>query len=76
MTGIDIADLNSTIRAEMARRRVRQATIAKLLGLSPASVSARLGGYAEWRVSELQTVASHLGIRVTLTVTPETAVAS
>lgn len=71
MNDIDLSQLNSTVRAELARRGMHQRALASVLGLSQASVSARLSGAAEWRVSELQTVARVLGIRVSLIVTPD-----
>ena len=73
MNDIDLSQLNSTIRAELARRGMHQRALAQMLGLSQASVSARLSGGAEWRVSELQAVARILGIRVSLSVTPDAA---
>ena len=70
MNDIDLTQLNSTIRAELARRGMRQRGLAALLGLSQPSVSARLSGAAEWRVSEIQAVARALGIRISLSVSP------
>ena len=48
MNDIDLSQLNSTIRAELARRGMHQRALAQMLGLSQASVSARLSGGAEW----------------------------
>lgn len=70
MNDIDLTQLNSTIRAELARRGMHQRDLAALLGLSQPSVSARFSGAAEWRVSEIQAVARALGIRISLSVSP------
>lgn len=76
MPDIDLSDLNSTIRAELARRRMTQGQLASLLGLSAQSVNMRLAGTLHWRVSELQAVGRHLGIRITLSVEQPVEVAS
>jgi len=74
MPDVDLTELNSTIRAELARRRMTQGHLASLLGLSAQSVNMRLAGTLQWRFSELQAVCRHLGIRITLSVVaPETA---
>ncbi|HEY8664636.1 MAG TPA: helix-turn-helix transcriptional regulator [Propionibacteriaceae bacterium] len=50
------------VRAEMSRRRITQAVVARHLNLSQSSVSLRLTGSAEFKVSELQAVAELLGV--------------
>ena len=50
------------VRAEMARRGVRQTTLAACLGLSQAAVSRRVTGGTEFSVAELLTVAGLLGV--------------
>lgn len=52
----------STIRAEMARRRIDQGVVARRLGVSRPSVSRRLSGTTELTVSELVEVADLLGV--------------
>jgi transcriptional regulator with XRE-family HTH domain len=52
----------ATVRAEMARRRVRQTALAKHLDLSQAAVSRRLNGETEFAVGELLAVADLLGV--------------
>lgn len=52
----------STIRAEMARRRVDQGAVAQRLGVSRPSVSRRLSGAVDLTVSELVEVADLLGV--------------
>lgn len=63
-----VVELNSTIRAEMARHRLTQDDLAVLLGLSRGSVSARLRGATGWKLSELPVIARALGCRLTMTV--------
>jgi len=50
------------VRAEMARRRITQATIASALGKTQQAVSARLNGKVAFDVDELATVAGVLGV--------------
>lgn len=52
----------ANIRAEMARRSVRQIALAKHLGLSQTAVSRRLNGETEFSVAELVAVAGLLGV--------------
>lgn len=52
------------IRAELARRRIRQAKLAALLGISQVSVSRRLSGETPFDINELVKVAEFLGIPV------------
>lgn len=52
----------ANIRAEMARRNVRQIALAKHLGLSQTAISRRLNGEVEFSVAELVSVASLLGV--------------
>ena len=59
-----MSNLNSTIRAEMARRGVTQAELAAALDLTQPGVSARLRGRTDWRFRELATVAEALGVSV------------
>lgn len=54
--------VSSTIRAEMARRRIDQGVVARRLGVSRPSVSRRLSGTTELTVSELVEVADLLGV--------------
>lgn len=52
----------ANIRAEVARRGLRQKDLAEMLGMSQASVSARLHGRVEFRLSEIEVLASIWGI--------------
>jgi transcriptional regulator with XRE-family HTH domain len=50
------------VRAAMALRRVDQAEIGKVLGKSQSSISDRLNGKTEFRVSELRAIAIRLDV--------------
>lgn len=65
MLSSDPAGMNGNLRAEMARRGIRQTDLAEVLGMSQASLSNRLAGKAEWKLSELQVIAQHMGIPLT-----------
>lgn len=52
----------SNIRAEMARQRITQKTLASLVGLTQAQVSKRQSGTMDWQLSELIPVANALGV--------------
>lgn len=55
-------DITANVRAEMARRRVDQAYVAGLLGLSRGAVSDRLRGRSRLRVDELQKIAADFNV--------------
>jgi len=68
---------SSAIRAELARRGLRQVDIAEKLGIDPAQVTKRMSGDIDWRLTELQTIAAMLGVPVsTLVDAPATASAT
>jgi transcriptional regulator with XRE-family HTH domain len=50
------------IRAEMVRRGISQAAIAKLLDISQAAVSARLRGETRITMDDAATIAAHLKV--------------
>jgi transcriptional regulator with XRE-family HTH domain len=55
--------LSATIRAELARRDLKQRDLAEALGMTTASISRRLSGKAgDWTVSEVESVARFLGV--------------
>jgi transcriptional regulator with XRE-family HTH domain len=54
----------TAVRVELARQKVRAADLARLLGLSRATISRRLEGVHAFRVNELVAVAEHLGVPV------------
>lgn len=56
--------MRGAIRAEMARQGYRQRDLAALLGLSQATVSARMTGRIDFTVSEVRAIASWLGVAV------------
>lgn len=49
---------SSAIRAELARRGLRQVDIAEKLGIDPAQVTKRMNGDIDWRLAELQAIAA------------------
>jgi transcriptional regulator with XRE-family HTH domain len=58
------SDVAANVRAEVARRRLRQAEIAEHLGLNQQQVSRRLNGQVAISASELQQFAQLLGVSV------------
>lgn len=54
--------IGDRIRSHMRDRRITQDQLAALLNLTRQSVSLRLLGRVEWRISELTAIATHLGI--------------
>lgn len=52
----------ANVRAEMARRSRKQSEFAKSLGLSQAALYRRLSGQIAFNVSELERIATELGI--------------
>ena len=52
------------IRAEMARKRKRQADLAALLGIAQSGVSARMNGKVPFDLHELFLIADWLGVSV------------
>jgi len=56
----------ANIRAEIARRKISQTTLAKHLGLSQTSISARLSGRTAFDINEIHAVAVFLGVPITV----------
>jgi len=54
----------ANVRAEIARRGKTQGDIAAVLGFTRQSLSQRLLGRVEFRASELQAIADHLGVSI------------
>lgn len=52
----------ANVRAELARRRIRQTEVAEKLGVSRQNVAQRLNGTVDFRVSELAVIADMCGI--------------
>ncbi len=63
------------VRAEMARQRVTQRYVARVLGISQPQVAARLQGRVEFRTSELDLLAKALHVPVTHFLPPRAAAA-
>jgi transcriptional regulator with XRE-family HTH domain len=59
-----MTDVAANVRAELARRRIRQIDVAERLGVSRQNVSQRLNGSVDFRVGELIAIADLLGITV------------
>lgn len=57
-------DVATTIRVEMARRMIRQNTVAQALGISQAAMSDRSRGKTPWTLDEVKLVADVLGVDV------------
>jgi len=62
MTTTATAQAGANVRAEMARRSVRQVKIADHLGMSQAAISARLCGRTPFNINELAAIAKYLDI--------------
>jgi len=54
----------ANVRAEIARRGLRQPAIAEACGLSQTGLSKRLNGHVPWGVNELAKAADALGVPV------------
>jgi len=52
------------LAAALARTGTEQKDIAELLGFHPSMITKRMRGDVEWRLSELQAIAAHLGVPV------------
>jgi transcriptional regulator with XRE-family HTH domain len=50
------------IRSALALRSRPQGALAGALGLSPASISARMNGHTEWTVRDLQLIGAFLSV--------------
>ncbi len=66
----------ANVRAEMARRRVSQQTLANAMDLSFMSISRRMSGHVSFSISELYRVAEILKVDIRTLIALEQAVAS
>jgi transcriptional regulator with XRE-family HTH domain len=66
MTQTNVA---ANVRAELARRRISQTTVAQRLGVSRQNVAQRLNGRVDFRVGELVAIAALLDVPVTALLT-------
>ena len=55
--------VNDNIRAEAARRRLRQADIAERMHVNRIKVADRMRGRTPWTLDELETVAGLFGVK-------------
>lgn len=58
------AVVGANVRAEMARKRITQTVMARKIGMSQASLSARLRAVTPFDVDELAATAAVLGVPV------------
>lgn len=58
------ATVGATVRAELARRRIKQRQVAEVLGIAQTQVSRRLDGTVAFNVDELAAVAKFLDMSV------------
>ena len=49
------------LRAELARNNLNEGDVAKLLFISPKSVSNKMGGRTDWKRTEMKLLKSRLG---------------
>jgi transcriptional regulator with XRE-family HTH domain len=54
----------AVVRAELARRKIRGADLAAVLGLSRTTMWRRLNGEHPFDINELVAVAAHIGVPV------------
>lgn len=54
--------VSAELRDVLKQRRINQATISRVLGVSQPQVSARLSGKVAWTVEELVAVAEYLNL--------------
>lgn len=71
------AAIAANVRAEMARLKLPQSEIGRVLGISQQAISKRLAGEVSFSVEEIHAVASRLGVSTAdLIDTPAARVAS
>lgn len=56
------AEVAANVRAEMARRQLRQSDLGTALGWSQQKVSHLLNAKRQWKVDEVAEVATYLGV--------------
>jgi transcriptional regulator with XRE-family HTH domain len=52
------------VRAEMARQLESQADVARVIGLSPTAMGARLRGQTPFKADEVKALAAHFGVTI------------
>jgi len=62
--------ISETVRLLMALRRERQSDVADALGLPRVSLGNRLAGHTRWTSDDLEGLAAHFAVPVTVLVTP------
>lgn len=74
--GITAQAVGDNVRAAMHARRVDQAAVARVIGKTQPSISDRLTGKTEFRVSELQAIAAFLEVPLEQLLAPAAAEAT
>ena len=64
MTEAHAKRVASAVRAEVARRKISQATLGEALGLSQMGVSRRINGAVEFSAAEILILSELLGVTV------------
>ena len=63
-------EVSGEVRAWMARRDVKQAALAKALGMTQPSLSMRLRGRTRWTIQDLVIVSKTLDVPVSVLLAP------
>ena len=63
-------EVSGEVRAWMARRDVKQGTLAKALGMTQPSLSMRLRGRTRWTIQDLVIVSKTLDVPVSVLLAP------
>lgn len=63
-------DVSGEVRAWMARRDVKQESLAKALGMTQPSLSMRLRGRTRWTIQDLVIVSKTLDVPVSVLLAP------
>ena len=63
-------EVSGEVRAWMARRDVKQETLAKALGMTQPSLSMRLRGRTRWTIQDLVIVSKALDVPVSVLLAP------
>ena len=63
-------EVSGEVRAWMARRDVKQETLAKALGMTQPSLSMRLRGRTRWTIQDLVIVSKTLDVPVSVLLAP------
>lgn len=62
-SNVDVV-FGANVRAELARRKVQNPVAARVVGVSPSTMSRRKGGTQPWTLAEAVAIAKFLGMSV------------